>query len=41
VKYPDLRLSTLFRLSGAGYRVLGRLASSHMGSLIWERLRVL
>lgn len=34
-------LAVLFRLSGAGYRVLGRLASNKLQSRVWERLRVL
>lgn len=42
--YPALSMGVLFRLAGAGYKVLGRLASSQrkgFSSLLWERLRLL
>ena len=39
-KYPHASEGLLFRLSGAGYKVLGRLSSPSLKSRMWERLRI-
>lgn len=37
---PHASEALLFRLSGAGYRVLGRLSSESLKERMWESLRV-